>query len=409
MKILYLHQYFCTPKTIGGTRSYEMGRRLAKAGHEVIILTSSAYLGKSWAPKPGWHSHKLDGIRLEVLHVPYSNEMPFHTRIKMFFKFALAATWHVRKFKADIVFATSTPLTITIPAIAAKFWHRIPMVFEVRDLWPELPIAIGALKNPLSKIGAKSLEWLAYHASAHVVALSPGIASGVMKRGIPVSKISIIPNSCDIELFDIPSERGKWVRNQLGLKPNQPLIVYVGSFGLINGLEYLLSVASFIRDIAPEITFLLVGSGAEKDKLTAKAKQLGILNKNLWIWPPKPKIKIPDILAASTLATSIVIPLKATWKNSANKFFDTLAAGKPVAINYGGWQADLLKKSGAGIVLSPSHHQSAAHQLLEFIREEKSLEKASKAARNLAYKKFNRDSLFIKLENVLKKSVSEKT
>ncbi|MHA1360538.1 MAG: glycosyltransferase [Candidatus Helarchaeota archaeon] len=161
-----------------------MARRLVAAGHDVTLLTSSANLGEIWAPKSGWHSHKIKGIRLEVLKLSYSNEMSFATRIKAFFKFSLSASWHIRKFKADIVFATSTPLTIAIPALVAKFWHRIPIVFEVRDLWPELPIAVGALRHPLSKILARALEWMAYHASAHIVALSPGMAEGIMSRGI---------------------------------------------------------------------------------------------------------------------------------------------------------------------------------------------------------------------------------
>lgn len=408
MRILYLHQYFNTPQTPGGTRSYEMARRLVSAGHKVTLVTSSANLVATWAPTPGWHSHELEGMRLEVFRASYSNEMPFATRIKAFFKFALAASWHVRKFKADVVFATSTPLTIAIPALAAKFWHRIPMVFEVRDLWPELPIVVGAFRNPFAKMLARWLEWIAYHASAHVIALSSGMADGVLKRGIPPSRVSVIPNSCDVDLFDVPAKNGQWVRERLGLGPGQPLIVYTGTFGLINRVGYLVDVAATIRVEAPEVRFLLVGRGAEVDKVTAQAERLGVLNNNLWIWPPQPKVKVPDILAAAMVATSVVIPLKALWNNSANKFFDALAAGKPIAINYGGWQANMLKQSHAGIVLPPEDTTEAARLLADFIYNPKRLERARGASRRLAHEKYNRNLLYAKLESMLNEVVARR-
>ncbi|MHA1360539.1 MAG: glycosyltransferase [Candidatus Helarchaeota archaeon] len=195
-------------------------------------------------------------------------------------------------------------------------------------------------------------------------------------------------------------EKGRWVREKLKLEQNQPLIVYTGTFGLINGVGYLVDVAAIVRDLAPEVRFLLIGKGAEFNKVKKKAERLRVLNNNLCIWPPVTKTKMPDILAAATVATSLIIPLKALEYNSANKFFDALAAGKPVVINYGGWQADLLNKSGAGIVLSPHDKKSAAKRLIEFIRDEKRLEKASKSARILAHKKFNRDRLFVHLEDL---------
>lgn len=401
MRVLYLHQYFNTPQTSGSTRSYEMARRLVAAGHQVTMITSSASLGDTLAPSDGWHSHDLEGIHLEVLRVSYSNAMPFNQRIKAFVQFALGASWHVRKFGADVVFATSTPLTIIIPGLAARLWHRIPLVFEVRDLWPELPIAVGALRNPLLKWAAQALEWIAYHASAHVVALSPGMAAGVMRRGIPASRVTIIPNSCDVQLFDVPPETGGWVRERLGLRSGQPLIVYTGTFGLINGVGYLVKVAEAMRAIAPDVSFLLVGHGAEFDQVMAQAAQADVLNKTLWIWPPLPKAQVPALLAATTVATSLVIHLEPMWNNSANKFFDALAAGKPIAINYGGWQADLLGESGAGIVLPPDDPAKAAQILAEFVHDPVRLKNAAAAARYLAYKVFNRDLLYTRLEQVL--------
>ncbi len=409
MKVLYLHQYFVEPTSnAGGTRSYEMARRLIEAGHQVTLLTSSALLVPDWAPTSGWHTRDVDGIRVEVLHVPYSNEMSFSRRIRAFLEFALGTAWRVIKVKADVVFATSTPLTIAIPGIAAKVWHRIPMVFEVRDLWPELPIAVGALKNPLFRAAALALEWFAYHASAHIVALSPGMAEGVVRRGISQAHVSIIPNACDVELFDVPKSRGEAIRQKLELAFDQPLILYAGTFGLINGVGYLVDVAAAMRSIAPDVRFLLVGSGAELELVTRQAEALGVLNHNVWIWPPIPKVEMPNLLSAATVATSVFLPLKPMWNNSANKFFDALASATPVAINYGGWQADLLKESGAGIVLPPDDPVRAAELLSGFVYDRERLARAAAASRQLARTEFARDLLGQKLETILSRVVQER-
>ena len=389
----------------GGTRSYEMARRLVAVGHQVEMITSKRDVTDSAARD--WLKTEESGIHIHWLPVPYANAMSYRARIGAFFKFAIGAARKATSLPADVVFATSTPLTIALPGIYAARRQGIPMVFEVRDLWPELPIAVGALRNPVVIGAAQLLEWMAYHASAHIVALSSGMAEGVIRRGIPAERVTVIPNSSDVELFDVPPERGDVIRERLGLSPEQPLIVYTGTFGLINGVDYLVELAAAMREIAPEVRFLLIGKGAEVPKVTQQARELGVLNHTLWIWEPVPKAQMPDVLAAATVATSVFVPLKPMWNNSANKFFDALAAGKPVAINYGGWQADLLRETGAGIVLPSEDVGQAALLLADFVHDTDRLQKASAAARKLAYTRFSRDILAAELETVLQGVVDQ--
>lgn len=399
MRILYLHQYFVPPQAPGGPRSYEFARRLIAHGHQVCVISSPAFFPTNYHFTGLITQTEVAGTPMVIIRVPYSNSMSFAERIHAFLQFAFLASWEAMRHPADVVFATSTPLTIAIPAILAKLWQRIPLVFEVRDLWPELPIAVGALRNPVAKALAEALEWLAYHASVHVIALSPGIAEGVMRRGMPATSITVIPNGCDVELFDVPLSQGQAIRRRLpGLAENQPLVVYAGTFGVINGVDYLVDVAVTMRTIASDVRFLLVGSGAKKDMLISKAQAGGVLNENLWIWDPVPRTEMPNVLAAATVATSLFIPLRPMWNNSANKFFDALAAGKPVAINYGGWQAELLTDSGAGIVLPPNDPVLAAETLSSFVHDPQRLQQAAAAARTLAYTRFHRDMLASKLE-----------
>ena len=146
MRITYLHQYFNTPDMSGGTRSYEMARRLVARGHEVNMVTS--WRTDDGRKKP--FETVEDGIRVQWLPVPYSNAMSYAQRLVAFGRFVVASTRRAAALPSDIVFATSTPLTIALPAVYAARRQRVPMVFEVRDLWPELPIAMGALRNPVA-------------------------------------------------------------------------------------------------------------------------------------------------------------------------------------------------------------------------------------------------------------------
>jgi glycosyltransferase involved in cell wall biosynthesis len=408
MRILYIHQYFVPPDGPGVTRSYELARRLIAKGHRVCMITSSADLPDHYRNlKSRVVRMEIAGIPLVIIDMPYRNEMTFGERMRVFLLFAVLASIQALRQPADVVFASSTPLTIAIPGMVAKLWHRIPMVFEVRDLWPELPIAVGALRNPLARGMARALEWLAYHASAQIVALSPGMAEGVQKRGIAPEKITVIPNSCDVELFDVPAPRGQRIRDCLpSLAEGQPLILYAGTFNFVNGLGYLVDIAAAMRDIAPEARFLLVGTGAKRGEIIDKAQSLGVLDNTMWVWDPLPKLEMPDVLAAATVATSLFIPLQPIWNNSANKFFDALAAGKPIAINYGGWQAALLKESGAGIVLPADDPMRAAQLLASFVRDPHRLSRASAAARELARTHFHRDMMACKLETTLRQAVN---
>ncbi len=406
MRILYFYMYFVARQGHGMTRAYEFARRLIDAGHDVTMITSAGYLPDAYKHYTRPTQIDIEGVPTLIIPVPYSNYMSFPQRLRAFVSFAARAAYHGMKTRADIVYASSAPLTIAIPGIAASRWQRIPMVFEVRDLWPELPIAIGAIKNPVFIWAARALEWVAYHAAHHVVALSPGIADGVSRRGIHADKITVIPNAADLDLFDVPPETGDPIRQRLGITPDQPLIVYTGTFGIMNNVGFLVEIAALMRDIDADITFLLIGSGGEFEKIEAKARALGVLGVNTHIWRPISKLEIPAVLSAATAAASLFIPVREMWNNSANKFFDALAAGRPIIINYGGWQADLLDQTGAGLRISDTDATSAAHDLAAFVRDADRMAHARAAARELARTAFDREIMAARLEALLRRVVA---
>lgn len=405
MRILYLHQYFNTPQMSGSTRSYEMARRLAMWGHQVDVVTSQR--AEQGRLRRGWLETENSGIHVHWLPVPYSNAMPYRDRILAFFKFAFGAARKAAALQADVVFATSTPLTIALPAMYTAWRQRIPMVFEVRDLWPELPIAVGTLQGKLSILAARRLERCAYRNSTQIVALSPGMKAGIVRSGYPEEKVHVIPNGADLELFDVPTTVGQQFRRRFEWLQDRPLVVYTGTLGKINGVDYLARMAAAVRNYMPDVRFLTVGGGGERTKVQEMAQDLGVLGQNFFMLAALPKAEIPAVLSAADIATSTVIDLVALWDNSANKFFDALASGTPVAINHRGWQADLLEETGAGLVLDALDIDKAASQLVRALQNRLWLERAGVAARKLAEERFSRDDLARQFEAVLLRAMEQ--
>jgi glycosyltransferase involved in cell wall biosynthesis len=401
MKILYLHQYFNTPDMSGGTRSYEMARRFVAQGHEVHMITS----WREPRDDQAWFENQVAGIHIHWLPVEYSNHMSFADRIKAFFKFAFKSARKAVEIKADVVFATSTPLTIALPAVYAAKKQKIPMVFEIRDLWPELPIAMGALKNPITRFLAKRLELFAYRNAASIVALSPGMKDGVLRTGYPSNKVAVIPNSSDIELFRVDSSLGEAFRAKRDWLGDKPLLIYTGTFGLINGVGYMVDLAEALSKLNSDVRILLIGGGAEFNKVTERAEASGVLNHNLFIEKSLPKKEIPAVLSAATMASALFIDKPEMRPNSANKFFDALASGTPLMINYGGWMHELIEARGCGLAMWKKQIDQVAKELDQKMHDAEWLKQASQSAMKLAEESFDRDVLAKQLLAVLEATV----
>ncbi len=404
MKILYLHQYFNTPAMSGGTRSYEMARRFAAAGHDVHMITSARGGGSA----RGWRTEQIEGFTVHWYPVPYDNTMSFARRVAAFFSFAVAASRRAARLRGDIVFATSTPLTIAIPAVFAKRRLRVPLVFEVRDLWPDLPIAMGALRSPLTIKLARLLEAFAYRNSDRVVALSDGMAEGVSRQGYPRERIVVAPNSADIAAFKVNEASGSQFRHDRPWLGRRPVVLYAGTLGHINGVSYLVEVAKHSDPSPDGPAFLIIGDGAEREAVQAAARSAGLMDKTVFWEPPLAKSEMPAAYSAATVCTSLFLPITAMEANSANKFFDALAAGRPVAINYGGWMARLVRDHALGAVL-PAHDPAEAARLLrELFRDDERLNAARSNSARLA-EEFGRDSIVARVLESIEDAWREST
>jgi len=395
VKLVYLHQYFNTPAMNGSIRSFEMARRLVDRGHQVAMVTSWR-----WPTEHGdWFITDESGIEVHWLPVPYDNEMSYAARLQAFFRFAGRAARRAARLDGDLVFASSTPLTIALPGVYAARRRRRPMVFEVRDLWPEMPINVGAIRNPLAKWLARRLESFAYRNARRIVALSPGMAAGVAARGYRQANIDVIPNSADLDLFH-PDADGDGFRREFPNLGSRPIMLYAGTLGRINGIEYLAELAAALRLLESPVCIVVLGAGSEEGRVRTSAERLSVLDQNFFLLPPMAKQKVGVAFAAASLICSICAPIAGVENNSANKFFDGLAAGRALAVNHGGWQADLLKNHQAGIELDRDA-ESAARQVVDLFADPERLARMGANARRLAEAEFSRDLLARKLERTL--------
>ncbi|MGP5492167.1 glycosyltransferase family 4 protein [Psychrobacter celer] len=406
MKIIYLHQYFNTPEMSGGTRSYEMAKRMVAAGHEVHMVTSHREEQKK---HKGWFTTDEAGIKVHWYPVPYSNQMNYAQRIFAFFAFAFAAKKKAVSLSGDVVFATSTPLTIAIPAVFTAHKLKVPMVFEVRDLWPEMPIAMGALNNPALQFAAKRLERWAYKNAAVVVALSPGMKEGILKTGYPANQVAVIPNSSDNLEFIHNDEAATKFREERAWLGDKPLLLYAGTFGKVNGVDYIVKVAKELKKINSNIRVLLVGEGREKLDVIMEAKEAGVFEENVFFEPAMVKKDMPILFNAATMTSNLVTDMPEARANSANKFFDSLAASKPILLNHGGWMHDIVKAYDCGLAMWQQPVDVVAEQLHEKMNNEEWLKQAAIGAKKLAVQEFDRDLLADQLMFVFSAVVEKKS
>jgi glycosyltransferase involved in cell wall biosynthesis len=394
MKIIYLHQYYHNPNMSGSTRSYEMGRRLVKMGHEVHLITSTR----------GYHVPKKitvdDGMFVHWINIDYSNRMSFYRRLYSFFAFAILSFVYAIRIKGDIIFATSTPLTIALPGVAASKWLKIPFFFEVRDLWPTVPIAMGQIKNKLIIYASKKLEFFAYNNAKGIVALSDDMKKGIVKLGINQTKVSVIPNACDLNLFNHLKNNKFLFREKYGFS-NEIIILYPGTIGIVNHVEWLVNLCFELKS-NPMFKVLVVGDGIEKEKVLSLAQNLKVLNNNFFIINSVSKSHVTEYFEMADFVISTILPIKELEANSANKFFDALASGTPILINHGGWQAEFIQSENCGIAL-PFDVSKAAKVLEELNEIEETVVKMGFNARNLAEERFSRDKLASQLEKILLK------
>lgn len=405
MHVLYFHQYFSTRSGSTGTRSYEMAQKLIERGHTVTIVCASYGAANTGLSTPfirGRREGIVDGIKVIELELPISNRDNLLKRTWTFLKYSLRSSWIALFTKCDLVFATSTPLTAAIPGLTASWLRWRPFVFEVRDLWPELPKAMGVIKNPIILLLMGILEKSAYRSANRCIGLAPGIVDGIAKH-ISRDRIELIPNGCDLELFD-PNVVTPWRPDELSSEDF--VAVFAGTHGVANGLDAVLDAAKVLKEKGRKnIKLVLVGDGKNKDALVKRAMKEGL--SNVVFLNSVPKDLMPGLLRGANVGMQILANVPAFYYGtSPNKFFDYLSVGLPVLNNYPGWVADMIIENDCGVAVPPKDPVSFADALCGLADHRDQVEKMGLTARSLAVREFDRNRLSDKFVDTLEKAIA---
>lgn len=355
MHILYIHQYFKTPNESAATRSFWFAKKLVAEGHKVTMLTST---NNKLHKEP--QRLFIEGIEVIYIKNEYNQSMTKLQKVYSFVRFfllSIAKSYSIKNI--DLVFATSTPLTVGAIALYLRQFRRLNYIFEVRDLWPEFPIQIGAIRNSWLIAILRKLEKKIYKKASHIIALSPGMKNGVLECGINEDKITMIPNMSKPDLF-YPREKNKKTLEKYTIDTNKLNIVHFGSMGVANGLEYLIDTAKHLKR-NKNICFYLVGDGATLPLLKNKVKEYNL--ENVFFPGYMDLYEMSDFVNCCDLSVVSFKDLPILYTNSPNKLFDSLSAGKVVVVNSAGWTKDLVENYNCGFYVNPNESRDFASKL----------------------------------------------
>ncbi len=405
MHILIIHQAFASLDEPGGTRHYEFACLLADRGHHVTVIASPvSYLtGKINPPGISKPEVQADGkggkVRILRARVYAKHHKSFLHRMLAFFSFMLSSFILGLKVKrVDLVWATTPPIFQAFSAWTLARLKGVPVLLEVRDLWPEFAIAVGVLRNPILIRASEWLERFLYTHADRVLLNSPGFRKHVCDRG--ARQVEFIPNGADISMFD-PADDGADIRRSLQLS-EKFVALYAGAHGISNDLEVLLEAARLIMD-ETTIQFVLVGDGKEKPALQKQAEEMQLTN--VKFLPPLPKSEMPHALAAADACIAILKPLEAYKTTYPNKVFDYMAAARPVILAIDGAIREVVEAAGCGEFVKPGNAAALADSLRKLAGDPQRARRMGINGRHYIEKHFNRMQMVAKLEMLLKEMV----
>lgn len=400
MKILYFHQYFTTPALGGGLRSYEFAQALIKEGHQVTVVCGGAD-ERFNLPQVSRNYNRgiVDGVDVIQIRVNSQNVDRISKRTKDFIKFGFLGVKMAFNEEYDLLFATSTPLTAGIPGIFAKYFRRksFKFVFEVRDLWPELPKALG-MNNPLMLWGMSVLEKVSYNKSDACIGLSPGICEGIKRRAPESHPITLIPNGSDLDLFVRNKEAGYKIK---GVRENDVVAIFTGAHGVANGLDAVLDMAKVLLERnVDNIKIVLVGDGRMKPHLIERKEKEKIGN---CIFLDKVgKYELSEIMSRADMGLMVLKNIPAFYYGtSPNKFFDYISASLPIVNNYPGWLAELITENNCGLAIEPDNPSAFADAVQKMASSVEMRNQMGLNSRSLAEREFAREKLTNKLAGYL--------
>ncbi len=394
MRIVYFHQFFSTPQGSWGTRVYEFCKDWAAAGHDVTVVTST-FAKSDLVTTRLVEDQEFEGFKVKVIDLKMNNKESVAKRIRSFVVYAALCTWYAVTLRADVVIASSGPITIGIPALAARWIRRRKLVFEVRDLWPDGAIEMGLLQNKTIQRAAYALEAACYRSADHIVCLSPGMVDNIVGR-FGVRDISSITNAADLDLFGTPRQ----ATDLPAVFADHKVAIYTGNIGHVNNSDLLLRASRLLTERGrTDIAIVLVGDGQLKEQLIAERDELGLTN--LVFCDLMPKVDLVALIQRSFVS---LVPLRGQPildTSSPNKLYESLAAGKPVIQNTRGWIKTLLDDNQCGFTVDATDETELADRLEQLADDPTLTATMGSNGRSLAEREFDQNILSARYLSVI--------
>ena len=369
MKILYVSQYFPPEMGAPSARVYELSREWVRLGHDVTVLTGfpnhpvgvvfEGYRGE-WVRR-----ETVDGIKVVRIPIYAAANKGFFRRVLNYTSFWISASTFglFLTRRPDVLIGTSPQFLTAVAALFLSFVKRVPFVFEVRDLWPRSIVEVGAMKKDSFVIKVlERIERFLYKHADYIVPVTDSFVQEIGAHGVPPGRMSVVTNGVDLALFK-PRQRDE-SRAALGL-PSGFLVTYVGTHGMAHGLDLVLDVAKRVKDEG--IRFLLVGEGAEKARLKARAAAEKI--DNVTFWDQQPRDRVAQIYGASDLCLVLLRDLPLFNTVIPSKIFEFMGAGRPILTTVNGESRGIVERAGAG-AFSPPENAEALIQAIETMQRE---------------------------------------
>lgn len=395
MKVLFFTHYFPPEGNAPATRVFQMGRRWAKAGHQVHVVTCAPNVptGKVYA---GYRNRlvqreTMDGIAVTRVWTLLAPNKGTVRRILNYLSYLFSASLAgLFTEKPDIVIATSPQFFCGwAGAIASKF-RRTPFILEIRDLWPESIVAVNAMKPGLAIRFLGWLERKLYASARLIVTVGDGYRARLIERGVPASKIAVVTNGVDRDAFT-PRARDEAVSGRFGTA-GRFVCAYVGTIGMACGLEVVLRAAARLKNSGrADIAFLLVGDGAVREELQAQAAAQGL--ENVIFAGLQPKALIPSILASANACLVHLRRQELFRTVLPSKLFEAAAMARPVILGVEGSAAELLKRMEGGICIEPENDEQLAAAVVKLADDTGLARRLGETAHRYVSQHFNLDTL----------------
>jgi glycosyltransferase involved in cell wall biosynthesis len=414
MKILFLSHYFPPEVNAPATRAHEHCKAWVAAGHEVTVVTGAPNhpFGELY---PGYKNqrteHMVDGIRVIRVKTYITANKGILKRTLSYISFMLATIYLCGSFgKHDVLLTTSPQFFNGFAGFFVSRLKRIPWLLEIRDLWPDSILAVGAIKNKLVIDILYKLELFCYKTCDRIVVVTDSFRHYIIGRGITSTKISVIKNGVNLSLFspekniDMDTLKLEMPDIPISELQNKFVVSYVGTHGMAHKLETVLEAANLLKN-QPDIRFLFVGDGAEKQDLVKLKEKMGL--DNVIMADQKPKKLMPAIWQLTDLSLvhlkkddlfKTVIP---------SKIFEALAMGKPIILGVEGESAELLRNSGGGVTVEPENAQQMADAILKLSQNPELCEAMATEGKKYVGENFDRAKLARDFELVIQGMVTQ--